>query len=138
MQEIIDNAVADLRSRVEQSNQEAFDAVDKAVADWKAQLEETTQSNLDRIQDWIDAAHSRIQDRVGGDESVENDDFVSLASVVPTNEKQSHSSHKAMYGYGALTLGAAATMAYFLKRRQNKTLQEQSENLLGDEDYVQV
>ena len=57
----------------------------------------------------------------------------------PTVHAKKQSSNKALYGYGAATLGAAAGLAYFLKKRQNAKLSEQNESLLSnDEDYVQV
>jgi len=140
MKGILDNAITDLRSRVEDKKSEVFSEVDSEVADWKEQVDSATQAQLDAIQEWLDQVDQAAQDFSEMDLTNSTDtEWVSLAEVKATTQK-AHKSHKSSYAYGAVTIGAAAGLAFYLNKQRNAKGQSNidKQTLLEDEEFVMV
>ena len=56
MKVILDNAVADIKVRVEERQSQVFDDVDSTVADWKVKVDEATDAQIADMEAWIESA----------------------------------------------------------------------------------
>lgn len=62
MKVILDNAVTDIKARVEERQSQVFDDVDATVADWKAKIDEATDAQIADMEEWIEAAeHAAVE-----------------------------------------------------------------------------
>lgn len=53
--------------------------------------------------------------------------------------KKSHKGSKAFYAFGTVTVGAAAGLAYYLNKKDQKNVEVDNQNLLAqDEEFVMV
>ena len=56
MKVVLDNAVADVKVRVEERQSQVFDDVDSTVADWKVKVDEATDAQIADMEAWIESA----------------------------------------------------------------------------------
>ena len=147
VKEILDNMVTDMYERQVDRQAEFEDAINEKVDNLKARVDEGATQQIDFISRWIDRIHRDVQDATDSqpaedeiadevsevvdeasavvDESLQLvDDFfsdISLAKKSSKKAKKSTDDSNAFYfGYGALTLGAAATCAYLYKKRSEE------------------
>ena len=68
-------------------------------------------------------------------------EYVSLAEVktAKKGKKSSSKGSKAFYAFGTVTVGAAAGLAYYLNKKDQKQVNVDNQNLLEeDEEFVMV
>lgn len=148
VKDILDNWVTDLYSK-QVDDQAAFEeAVDGKVANLKSQVDEQAQQNIDNISNWFDDVYSNIkdatdtqtaEDALAGEVNVLINTISFAKKTTKKAKKSTAFSDASFYGFGALTLGAAATCAYIYKKRSEEKSAAMSQTYAdSDEGFCQV